>query len=272
MHVGERVHHAVLGYVDGGEDGVLPLANVDVVVTLDLYEHMTDVVRSLLVQLNLGSDDVQAIVVANRLDQVFFDVSAQLVAERDVTSSEVDVQMAPPTGDVASYTAVAKGDCVVEPELHYADERHAIGNVGIVFVNVIRHPSTVEMIRETRRHVQRHFRRWNGRSVAVSVLEPTAAQAVPKQVRDESAALAGEFKSLAAAIVIEGSGFRAAAVRTAIASMFLLARPPFPHKVFGNLSDGAGWVLTTGGRLEPVGASSEDIVRAVALVRGALKL
>ena len=127
------------------------------------------------------------------------------------------------------------------------------------------------MIRETRRHVQRHFRRWDGRSVAVTVLEPSAAQSVPKEVRDESAALAGEFKSLAAATVIEGSGFRAAAVRTAVASLFLLARPPFPHKVFGDLAEGAGWVIATGLRSAPVGASSDDVVRAVEVVRRALK-
>ena len=159
----------------------------------------------------------------------------------------------------------------MDAELHYADERHAIGSVGIVFVNVIRHPATVEMIRETRRHVQRHFRRWEGRSVAMSVLEPSAAQAVPKEVRQESAALAGEFKSLAAATVVEGTGFRAAAVRTALASMFLIARPSFPHKVFGDLSEGAGWVVATGSRAAPVGASSEDILRAVEVIRRALK-
>jgi hypothetical protein len=160
---------------------------------------------------------------------------------------------------------------VVDAELQYADERHAIASVGNVFVNVIRHPATIEMIRETRRHVLRHFRRWNHQSAAVSVLEPTAAQSVPKEVRQESAALAGEFKSLAAATVVEGTGFRAAAVRTALASMFLLARPAFPHKVFGDLLESADWLIATGSRTAPISASSADIVRAVAETRRALK-
>ena len=159
----------------------------------------------------------------------------------------------------------------VDAELHFADETHAIGSVGNVFVNVVHRPATLEMLRETRRQVQRHFRRWNGVSVAVSVLEPGAAQSVPREVREASAALAAEFKSLAAATVIEGTGFRAAATRTAIASMFLIARAPFPHKVFGDLSEGAGWVIATGARTAPIAATSEDVVRAVDVTRRALR-
>ena len=158
----------------------------------------------------------------------------------------------------------------MDAELHFADATHAIGSVGNVFINVIRKPATVQMIRETRRQVQRHFRRWNQQCVALSVLEPTAAQAVPREVRDESAALTAEFKSLAAATVIEGSGFRAAATRTAIAGMFLLARPGYPHKVFASLSEGAGWVIETGSRAAPIAATSDDILRAVEAARRAL--
>ena len=159
----------------------------------------------------------------------------------------------------------------MDAELHFADETHAIGSVGHVFINVVRKPATVEMIRETRRQVQRHFRRCNNVSVAVTVLEPGAAQSVPPDVRDEGAALTAEFKSLAAATVIEGSGFRAAATRTAIAGMYFIAKPPFPHKVFGDLSTGAGWVIAMGASAAPNGVTVGDIVRAVEIVRGALR-
>ena len=159
----------------------------------------------------------------------------------------------------------------MDAELHFADETHAIGSVGNVFINVVRKPATLEMLRETRRQVQRHFRRCNNVSVALSVLEPGAAQSVPREVRDASASLAAEFRSLAAATVIEGSGFRAAATRTAIASMFLLARAPFPHKVFGDLSEGAGWVLDALGKAAPNAISSEEVLRAVEVTRSALR-
>ncbi len=159
----------------------------------------------------------------------------------------------------------------MDAELHFADDQHAIGSVGNVFVNVVRKPATLEMLRETRRQVQRHFRRCNNVTVALSVLEPGAAQAVPREVRDESAALVAEFKSLAAATVIEGTGFRAAATRTAIASMFLLARAPYPQKVFADITEGAGWILTTASKTAPSPVSVEDVARAVDVVRRALR-
>ena len=159
----------------------------------------------------------------------------------------------------------------MEAELLYADDLHAVASVGNVFINVVRKPATVGMIRETRRQVQRHFRRWNNQCVAVSVLEPTAAQAVPKEVRDESAALTAEFQSLAAATVIEGSGFRAAATRTAVSGMFLISRPSYPHKVFASLSEGARWVIETCKRATPLDVTADDILRAIEVARQALK-
>jgi hypothetical protein len=159
----------------------------------------------------------------------------------------------------------------VEAELHYADQLHAVVSVGNVFINLVRKPATVGMIRETRRQVQRHFRRWNNQCVAVSVLEPSAAQSVPREVRDESAALTAEFQSLAAATVIEGSGFRAAATRTAVSGMFLISRPSYPHKVFGNLADGASWVIEKVSRTAPLAVTSDDILRAIEVARAAVK-
>ena len=156
----------------------------------------------------------------------------------------------------------------VEAELHFADDMHAIGSIGIVFINIVRKPANLEMLKETRRQVQRHFRRWNMKSVALSVLEPSAAQALPKEVRDETAALTTDFPSLAAAVVIEGTGFRAAATRTAMAGLFLLSRPKYPQKVCGSVGDGAGWLVAT--RPE-IGVSAEAMVKAVELTRSAFK-
>jgi hypothetical protein len=157
---------------------------------------------------------------------------------------------------------------VVDAELHYADDTHAIGSLGIVFINIVRKPANLAMLRETRRQVQRHFRRWNNRSAALSVIEPSAAQALTKEVRDESAALTGDFPSRAAATVIEGSGFRAAATRTAMVGLFLLSRPKYPHKVCGSVADGAKWLVAT---VADLGVTPEALVRAVEITRRAFK-
>jgi hypothetical protein len=158
----------------------------------------------------------------------------------------------------------------VDAELHYADREHAIGSIGNVFINIIRQPSTVPMVQEIRRQVERHFRRWNNQCVSIAVLEPTAAQSVPREVRDATAALTQAFPSLAAATVIEGTGFRAAATRTAVAGLFLLSRPPFPHRVFGTLDEGTSWILATGSRSAPIGPSAEAVLAAIAATRSAI--
>lgn len=159
----------------------------------------------------------------------------------------------------------------MDAELHYTDHAFAVCTVGSSFVNVLRKPATMEMIDEIRRQVQRHHRRCNGIVVAMSVLEPSAAQSVPRDVRENSARLTTEYHSLAAATVIEGSGFRAAATRTAVTTMFLFARPPYPYKVFGDLAEGASWVVATGQKSQPLSVTAEDIVRAVETARAAIK-
>jgi hypothetical protein len=43
--------------------------------------------------------------------------------------------------------------------------------------------------------------------------------------------------------VIEGEGFGAAALRSAISLMSLAARYPYPQKVFKRVSDATAWIL-----------------------------
>ncbi len=158
----------------------------------------------------------------------------------------------------------------MEAELHFADQAFAVSTVGHGFVNVLRKPATMAMLEEVRRQVQRHFRRYDGVTLALSVLEPSAAQSVPRDVRELSAKLTTDFPSLAAATVIEGSGFRAAATRTAVTTMFLFSRPPYPYKVFGDLAEGAAWVIATGKRGATLGVSADDLMRAVDQARAAI--
>jgi hypothetical protein len=85
----------------------------------------------------------------------------------------------------------------------------------------------------------------------------------PASVRNR---LISEVKSvqkqlIAAVTVIEGSGFRAAAVRGAVTGMTLLLRASYPAKTFATVRD-AGEFLAT---IAPLGA--EDITRAVEQLR-----
>ena len=65
----------------------------------------------------------------------------------------------------------------------------------------------------------------------------------PSATRD---ALAGFLKMLErsvelSAVVHEGAGFRAAAVRSVVTGVSLVARLPYPHKVFATVAEAAAW-------------------------------
>ena len=47
----------------------------------------------------------------------------------------------------------------------------------------------------------------------------------------------------ASGVAFEGSGFRAAMVRSIIAGLSMIARQPYPHRVFSNLPDTLDWLI-----------------------------
>lgn len=49
---------------------------------------------------------------------------------------------------------------------------------------------------------------------------------------------------MASAVAFEGTGFRAAAIRSVVTGLTMLARQPFPHKIFATLEDASGWLAT----------------------------
>jgi hypothetical protein len=63
------------------------------------------------------------------------------------------------------------------------------------------------------------------------------------------------------AYVIEGRGFAAAAMRSAVSLMSLAARYPFPQKVFANTTQAAEWLAHLQG-------GSNDVVRVLSAVEG----
>lgn len=64
---------------------------------------------------------------------------------------------------------------------------------------------------------------------------------------------------VASAVVHEGSGFKAAAVRAVVTGLSMLARQPFPHKVFSEVQPAASWLSASG--VTGPGSSSVAVVR-----------
>ncbi len=87
------------------------------------------------------------------------------------------------------------------------------------------------------------------RGISMLTVVEADADMPDSTIRDELAKL---FKALAKSVicsglVFEGQGFKAATVRGITTGINLVARQPFPHKVFGNVPEAASWMATHAG-------------------------
>lgn len=72
---------------------------------------------------------------------------------------------------------------------------------------------------------------------------------------------------VASAVVHEGSGFRAAAVRAVVTGLSMIARQPYPHKVFPEVQPAASWLCQSG--VSGQGLSAAALARHSLTVRSA---
>jgi hypothetical protein len=101
--------------------------------------------------------------------------------------------------------------------------------------------STVEALRSAlEQHASRHPRFPVVFVVAESAAIPdgTARKLIAKLLTDVSPHV------IAWALVQEGSGFRAAIVRSVVSGLLLLARHPYPFKSFATAIEAAAWLAT----------------------------
>jgi hypothetical protein len=79
----------------------------------------------------------------------------------------------------------------------------------------------------------------------------------------------GASDVVSSAVAFEGSGFRAAFVRGVVTSLTLLARQPFPHKVFPGVTQAAAWLMPRLPTMTPRAASHLQMVEAIGRWRAA---
>jgi hypothetical protein len=154
--------------------------------------------------------------------------------------------------------------------IHDSDDRIALASCGAVFISLLHKPLTLDGLARMTRQSRRMFELYHGKMVSLAVIEPSAADAASKEVRERSAELARANPILGAAIVIEGTGFRPAATRTLVAGMYLVTKKEYPHKIFSTAADGAEWLVPI---LAQVGVTqtAEDMVAAVEAARAAIR-
>lgn len=158
----------------------------------------------------------------------------------------------------------------MEAIIHDSDGGLALASCGAVYISLLHKPLTVDGVMRMARQSKRMFELYRGKCVSLAVIEPSAADAASKEVRDKTAELARAHPILGAAIVIEGSGFRPAATRTLVAGMYLVTKKEYPHKIVSTAAEGATWLVPI---LAQVGVTQSvaEMVAAVEAARAAIR-
>jgi hypothetical protein len=143
------------------------------------------------------------------------------------------------------------------------DGGFALATAGSVFINVWREPSTMaqlELLREHEAALVEHEAA--GVIMVMTVLLPSAFTLGTRE-RKEVESLARQFapSTRAHAYVIEGSGFRTAAVRALVAGINLITRTGEMTKVFEDAVHAAAWLEAHAGPAQVVQAV--EVMRAL---------
>lgn len=157
--------------------------------------------------------------------------------------------------------------------LRIGDEGYCAGAWNEVLFSVHRTQATLERMIQLRRCFQTLIARMPaGKIASLTVIEPSSSAAtMPAPVREESARLIREVAPalMAAATVVEGSGFLAATGRLVISGVYMLSRQTFPTKVHTAVDEGARWLLPLIGRKSE--RDFDSLAAAIAAARGGLR-
>jgi len=103
--------------------------------------------------------------------------------------------------------------------------------------------------------------RYSDGLLAMTLIDPQARPpGDPARIQIRNTVLRHATDINAFAYVVEGEGFGAAAVRSALSLISLAARYPFPMKVFAHVEDAAPWLLS---RRKLAAADAEDATQLV---------
>lgn len=142
---------------------------------------------------------------------------------------------------------------------------HAIAVWRDVVVILWKRETTLDGVAATGRGVKAALKGSPEGAALMTIVEAGAAMP-PAEARDALARQLAEHGEhiRCSAVVYEGAGFRAAAVRSVVTGLSLLAKQPFPHKVFATVNAASAWMA---GLLPQGGLPTRDLVQAISDVR-----
>ncbi|MEO8877812.1 MAG: hypothetical protein ABI461_19620 [Polyangiaceae bacterium] len=126
--------------------------------------------------------------------------------------------------------------------LHLATHDHILATWSNVVILVWRHETTLAGVHAGQQVLADHTRAHPNGVFLMTIVEFGAPMPTP-EVRDALATLlaSGANRILLSAVAHEGTGFRAAAVRSVVTGLAVLAKLPYPHKVFATVDEASAW-------------------------------
>jgi hypothetical protein len=135
---------------------------------------------------------------------------------------------------------------VPELRIHFEDEGVRVGILRNAVLTLWLKNPTAARVRAFR-SAQRIVATGTGAFGGISVMAPLADEKLDlgEELRREFAESMKEFngRPAAAAVLVEGVGFRAAAARALTTGIMLVARPKYPIKVFADRHEAARWLM-----------------------------
>ena len=137
----------------------------------------------------------------------------------------------------------------VPPRVIDESDHHVIGTWRRIVFTIWRRETTTRGIRGMQEAVR--GARADGGLLAMTVVTDQAPMP-PSEVRDQLARAMASFEGdvVSSALVFEGTGFRAAAVRSVVSGISLVRKMPYPHRVFDRAESGLMF-LRDAGQLDP---------------------
>jgi len=153
----------------------------------------------------------------------------------------------------------------------YSDQEHCLSVFGNTVLSFSLQPPNPQFLEAWTAAVERLAKRSKGPISVMTIVDgrcPPPGDAAKAAIRDTVVRYSREIGAFA--YVIEGDGFGAAAVRSAVTMIGLVARYPFPQKVFKDASAACSWMIDLVPVSDPTKTGS-DMLSAVSMMRSAVQ-
>lgn len=148
-----------------------------------------------------------------------------------------------------------------------SDADHAVGTWNDYFIVIWRNETKMEAV-EGMTKLFDEFAGQHPDGVGFVTIVERNAPLPPGSVRDALARFLGQATTIkGSGVVFEGSGFRASAVRSVVTGLTMLAKQPFPHKVFATVEQVTTWLVEEINRAMGSSTGADELLDGIRTLR-----